>query len=73
MNIISSASKQAVEVLLLTATQNLSDELLDQLNVDEVELKPRKKVPEKKQVDIEIFEKNIIDGHRSIVFSKYTP
>ena len=67
-------NKQAgKEIILLTATDVLSDEVKEVLGVEEVELPPFGDVPEKVELEFDAFCEKVKAGMTAIVFTKYTP
>ena len=68
------ANKQAgKEIILLTATDTLSDEVKEVLEVEEIELQPFCEVPEKVELDFPQFCEKVRAGMTAIVFTKFTP
>jgi len=72
LNNIIKAKNLGVEVVLLTATDSLSDELKELLNIGVIELKPFKKV---KKIQLENLEeiKELAKTRSTLIFSKYVP
>lgn len=67
-------NKQAgKEIVLLTATDTLSDEVKEMLGVEEIELQPFYEVPEKVELAFPQFCEKVRGGMAAIVFTKYTP
>ena len=67
-------NKQAgKEIILLTATDTLSDEVREVLEVEEIELQPFCEVPEKVELEFSQFCEKVRCGMTAIVFTKYTP
>lgn len=67
-------NKQAgKEIILLTATDTLSDEVKEMLGVVETELQPFCEVPEKVELDFPQFCEKVRAGMTAIVFTKFTP
>jgi hypothetical protein len=61
------------KIVLLTATDTLSDEVRAELEVEEVELQPFASVPTKIEVGFEEFCDKVKAGMSAIVFTKYMP
>ncbi len=61
------------EIILLTATDTLSDRVKEVLEVDEQELPPFGEVPSKVALEFDAFCAQVRDGMRTIVFTKYVP
>lgn len=67
-------NKQAgKEIILLTATDTLSDEVREVLEVEEVEIQPFGDVPEKVELEFDAFCEKVKAGMTAIAFTKYTP
>lgn len=67
-------NKQAgKEIVLLTATDTLSDEVKEMLEVEEIELQPFCEVPDKVELDFSQFCEKVRGGMTAIVFTKYAP
>lgn len=73
LDIIQTAKRQWIQVLWLTATQNLDTQLIKELWFTQLILKAWKATPKKKQVSFNKFLENARAWHKSIYFSKYTP
>ena len=61
------------KIILLTATDTLSDEVKEVLQVEETELPPFGDVPEKVELEFDVFCENVKAGMKTIVFTKYMP
>ena len=59
------------EIILLTATDTLSREVKELLDVEEVTLNPFVTPPVKKEIEIEEFKRKVQEGMTVIVFTKY--
>lgn len=67
-------NKQAgKEIIFLTATDTLSDEVKEVLEVEETELPPFGDVPEKVELEFDAFCEKVKAGMTAIVFTKYMP
>lgn len=67
-------NKQAgKEIILLTATDTLSDEVKEMLEVEEIELQPFCEVPEKVELNFLQFCEKVRVGMTAIVFTKFMP
>ena len=60
------------DVILCTATNTLSDEVMEYFSVEEIELQPLQKT-EKKEISINDFIEKVQNGMQAIVFTKYVP
>jgi hypothetical protein len=65
--------KAGKRIVLLTATDTLSDEVREMLEVEEVELQPFAQVPAKVEIDFDEFCAKVKAGMSAIVFTKFTP
>ena len=60
------------DVILCTATNTLSDEVMEYFGVEEIELQPLQKT-EKREISITEFIEKVQNGMQAIVFTKYVP
>ncbi len=66
-------AKAGKEIILLTATDTISDELRTLLDIEEVALEPFQPEVEKIQIDQQEFARRVHAGMYSLVFTKHAP